>query len=114
MDDLRQQVAALARRVQALENELAVHRQIVRYGFAVDTGDADGAAALFAEDAFYDVDGPLLLQGRDGASDTKRGPLAEPPRCAACRFRKAATAACTSPSSGLSPRHWSCPPSWAR
>src|SRR5436190_7463483 len=66
MDDLRQQVAALARRVQALENELAVHRQIVRYGFAVDTGDADGAAALFTEDAVYDVDGPLLMRGRDG------------------------------------------------
>src|SRR2546427_5418213 len=56
MDDLRQEVAALARRVQALEDELAIHRQIVRYGFAVDTGDADGAAALFTEDSVYDVE----------------------------------------------------------
>jgi len=84
MDDLRQQVAALARRVQALENELAVHRQIVRYGFAVDTGDADGAAALFTEDAVYDVDGPLLMRGRDGVRAMVRGPRHQAmlPRCA--------------------------------
>src|SRR5438093_12384154 len=77
MDDLRQQVAALARRVQALEDELAVRRQIVRYGFAVDTGDADGAAALFTEDAVYDVDGPLLMRGRDGVRAMVRGPRSE-------------------------------------
>ena len=84
MDDLRQQIAALARRVQALENELAVHRQIVRYGFAVDTGDADGAAALFTEDAVYDVDGPLLMRGRDGVRAMVRGPRHQAmlPRCA--------------------------------
>jgi len=84
MDDLRQQVAALARRVQALEDELAVHRQIVRYGFAVDTGEADGAAALFTEDAVYDVDGPLLMRGRDGVRAMVRGPRHQAmlPRCA--------------------------------
>jgi uncharacterized protein (TIGR02246 family) len=66
MDELRQQVADLARRVRALEDELAIHRQIVRYGFAVDRGDAEGAAALFTEDTVYDVDGPLRMEGRDG------------------------------------------------
>ena len=66
MDDLSQQVADLARRVRALEDELAIHRQIVRYGFAVDRGDADGAAALFTPDTVYDVDGPLRMDGRDG------------------------------------------------
>src|SRR5213593_3558997 len=84
MDELRQQVAALARRVQALEDELAIHRQIVRYGFAVDTGDADGAAALFTQDAVYDVDGPLLMEGRDGVRAMVRGPRHQAmlPRCA--------------------------------
>jgi len=84
MDDLRQEVAALARRVQALEDELAIHRQIVRYGFAVDTGDADGAAALFTEDSVYDVDGPLLMRGRDGVRAMVRGPRHQAmlPRCA--------------------------------
>ena len=42
MEDLRETVAALARRVQALEDELAIHRVIVRYGFAVDSGEAEG------------------------------------------------------------------------
>src|SRR5438552_15886778 len=78
MDDLRQQVAALAQRVQALEDELAIHRQIVRYGFAVDTGDADGAAALFTEDAAYDVDGQLLTRVRDGGRAMVRGPRHQP------------------------------------
>src|SRR5262249_40414239 len=34
MDELRKQVDALAHRVQALEDELAIHRLIVRYGLA--------------------------------------------------------------------------------
>jgi uncharacterized protein (TIGR02246 family) len=73
MDDLRQQVEQLARRVQALEDELAIHRLIVRYGLAVDTGDADGAAGVFTEDTVYDVDGPLLMEGREGVRNMVRG-----------------------------------------
>ena len=73
MDDLRRQVEELARRVQALEDELAIHRQLVRYGVAVDTGDADGAAAVFSEDGVYDVDGPLLMEGRDAVRAMVRG-----------------------------------------
>jgi uncharacterized protein (TIGR02246 family) len=84
MDDLRQQVADLARRVRALEDELAIHRQIVRYGFAVDRGDADAAAGLFTEDTVYDVDGPLRMEGRDGVRAMVRGPRHQAmlPRCA--------------------------------
>lgn len=74
MNDLSETVAALGRRVQALEDELAIHRLIVRYGLAVDTGDADGAAAVFTEDAVYDVDGPLLMEGRAGVRAMVRGP----------------------------------------
>ncbi len=84
MDDLSQQVADLARRVQALEDELAIHRQIVRYGFAVDRGDADGAAALFTEKTVYDVDGPLRMEGRAGVRAMVDGPRhrAMLPNCA--------------------------------
>jgi ketosteroid isomerase-like protein len=84
MDDLRQQVADLARRVRALEDELAIHRQIVRYGFAVDRGDAEAAAALFTEDTVYDVDGPLRMDGRDGVRAMVTGPRhrAMLPNCA--------------------------------
>jgi hypothetical protein len=58
--DLAGRVAALERRVSALEDELAVHRTIVRYGFAVDTGEADSTAALFTEDCRFDVDGRVM------------------------------------------------------
>ena len=74
MDDLRATVEVLARRVRALEDELAIHRLIVRYGLAVDSGDPDGAAACFTADAVYDVDGPLLMQGREGVRGMVCGP----------------------------------------
>ena len=56
MTTLEQRVDELARRVQTLEDELAIHRLIVRYGIAADAGNADAAAATFAEDGVYDVD----------------------------------------------------------
>jgi len=73
MDDLARQVADLSRRVQHLEDELAIHRAIVRYGLAVDVGDADATAALFTEDAVYDVDGPLVMNGRGDVAKMVRG-----------------------------------------
>lgn len=63
----------LERRVAALEDELAIHRLIVSYGFAVDTGDAAATAALFSEDAVYDVDTTLVMRGRDGVAAMVRG-----------------------------------------
>ena len=75
MSDLAIQLAELARRVQALEDELAIHRHLTRYGFAVDTGDADAAAALFAEDSVSDVDrGWLVMQGRAPVREMVLGP----------------------------------------
>ena len=84
MDDLERQVDELTRRVQALEDELAIHRLIVRYGLAVDTGDAEGAAAVFTEDAVYDVDGPLRMEGRQGVRAMVLGPRHQAmlPNCA--------------------------------
>src|SRR5262245_66100920 len=67
MPDLERAVAALARRVQALEDELAIHKVIARYGPTVDAGDGAGAAAVFTDDGVYDVD-----VRRDG--ETRRGP----------------------------------------
>jgi uncharacterized protein (TIGR02246 family) len=72
MADLEKTVETLARRVQALEDELAIHRLIVRYGLAVDVGDADGAAAVFTEDTIYDVD-VGVMHGRQGVRDMVRG-----------------------------------------
>jgi len=56
MADLSAQVEALTHRVQKLEDELAIHRLIVRYGLAVDTGDAARTAAVFAPEGVYDAD----------------------------------------------------------
>lgn len=72
MGDLHETVAALTRRVQALEDELAIHRLIVRYGLAVDVGDADGAADVFTEDGVYDVD-VGLMRGRNAVAAMVRG-----------------------------------------
>src|SRR5262245_35587614 len=56
MTDLERTVAELVRRIQALEDQLAIQNVIIRYGPAVDAGDASGAAAVFTEDGVYDVD----------------------------------------------------------
>ncbi len=72
MPDLEKTVAELSRRVQALEDELAIHRLIVRYGLAVDIGDADGAAAVFTEDGVYDVD-VGVMRGREAVRTMVRG-----------------------------------------
>jgi len=69
--DLAQQVESLSRRVQALEDELAIHRLIVRYGLAVDTGDAERTAAVFTPDGVYDAD-VRLMAGRGAVADMVR------------------------------------------
>jgi ketosteroid isomerase-like protein len=63
-DDLTERLAALETRIQVLEDELAVTRTIVEYGFAVDTGDAPATGALYTEDAVFDVDGGFVMRGR--------------------------------------------------
>lgn len=76
MGNLEQKIDDLARRVQVLEDELAIHRLIVRYGFAVDIGDAEHTAALFTEDTVYDVD-VFVMRGRD---DVRRMVVTDPHR----------------------------------
>jgi hypothetical protein len=70
--DLERTVAELSRRVAALEDELAIHRLIVRYGLAVDVGDADRAAGTFGEDGVYDVD-VGMMRGREAVAAMVRG-----------------------------------------
>lgn len=69
---LEKTVAALADRVQRLEDELAIHRLIVRYGLAVDIGDADLAASVFTDEGVYDVD-VGRMEGRDAVRAMVRG-----------------------------------------
>ncbi|MEB4211520.1 nuclear transport factor 2 family protein [Mycobacterium sp. 94-17] len=55
----------LLTRVRRLEDERDIARLIASYGPAVDAGDADAAAGLWASDGVYDVDG-RRIQGRAG------------------------------------------------
>lgn len=67
MAELEQQVAELTRRVRELEDEQAIHRTLVRYGFAVDSNDADALTQLYTDDCVIEIDGVPLFRGSDGA-----------------------------------------------
>jgi uncharacterized protein (TIGR02246 family) len=79
-----ERIAALEERVGRLEDELAIHRLMVRYGMAADTGDADRTAAIFSEDGVYDVDGVPPMEGRRGVREMVLGPRHQAlvPNCA--------------------------------
>lgn len=71
-NDLEARVAALERRLTAVEDELAIHRLIVGYGLVVDVGDADAAADVFTETGVYDVD-VGRMEGRAAVRAMVRG-----------------------------------------
>ncbi|MBW0274127.1 hypothetical protein ATM97_32945 [Nocardia sp. MH4] len=53
-------LAALLRRVELMEDKWQILELIAAYGPAVDSGSADGTAALWSEDGEYDVDSGML------------------------------------------------------
>ncbi|ORB73858.1 nuclear transport factor 2 family protein [Mycobacterium scrofulaceum] len=55
----------LSARLRRLEDERDIARLIASYGPAVDAGDAEAAAGLWASDGSYDVDG-WRMEGRAG------------------------------------------------
>ena len=63
MDDtpVQDRLEALERRVGLLEDEVVIHRLINSWGPAVDTGNADAAAALFADDGILESDLSYLI-----------------------------------------------------
>ena len=67
MDETDPTVAELVARVQRLEDERDITRLLTRYGFAVDVGDADATAALYADDAVIDLGPTSRFEGVDGA-----------------------------------------------
>jgi uncharacterized protein (TIGR02246 family) len=70
--DLAHRIDDLEARLRAVEDELAIHKLIVRYGLAVDSGDAERTAAVFAPDGVYDAD-VRLMRGRADIADMVRG-----------------------------------------
>jgi ketosteroid isomerase-like protein len=63
VDDTRveDRLVALERRVGVLEDEVAIHRLINTWGPAVDTGHAEAAASLFADDGILESDLSYLI-----------------------------------------------------
>lgn len=57
-------IAALEARLRRLEDELDIRRLVASYGPHVDSADADAAAALWAVDGSYDVEG-WTMRGSD-------------------------------------------------
>jgi hypothetical protein len=58
-------LAGLVARVQRLEDELAIIRNLTSYGPLVDAGEADAVAALWTEDGEYDVEGWRIIGRAD-------------------------------------------------
>ncbi|WP_156686892.1 nuclear transport factor 2 family protein [Mycobacterium sp. Marseille-P9652] len=54
----------VAARLRRLEDDRDIRQLIASYGPAVDAGDADATARLWASDGVYDVDG-WRMEGRD-------------------------------------------------
>lgn len=80
--DLEQRLAALEQRVRDLEDHLEVQRMVNSWGPAVDTGDAEAAAALWTAEGVMDSDmsrleGPVeieaMVRGAGQQSLIKRG-----------------------------------------
>ena len=74
-------LAIVERRLRALEDERDIARLIASYGPLVDSGDADGASALWTVDGSYDVES-WMMSGRDEVaamvrSDAHQGLIAK-------------------------------------
>lgn len=67
--ELRAEVAALATRLRAVEDELAITRLIASYGPSVDSGSAEKTAAIWAEDGVFSVVGGEMTFDMNGRSD---------------------------------------------
>ncbi|MSQ26419.1 MAG: nuclear transport factor 2 family protein, partial [Dehalococcoidia bacterium] len=74
MKDAESRLAALEQRLQAVEDELAIHRLLARYGMSADCADADQVADCFTSDGVYDVSGVLRMEGSDALRAMINGP----------------------------------------
>ncbi|MFS3130763.1 nuclear transport factor 2 family protein [Nocardioides sp. Bht2] len=68
----------LQERLRAVEAQLEIMQVIASYGPAVDAGEAEQVADLFADDARYSYSmgsGETTLSGREGLIDMVHGPM---------------------------------------
>ena len=64
-------IAQLEARLRHVEDQLEIVNLVSSYGPLVDSGDADGAAALWTEHGVYDVD-TGTYEGQDGIAEMVR------------------------------------------
>jgi ketosteroid isomerase-like protein len=69
-----QRIADLERRVRELEDEREIHHVLIAYGFAVDSGDASGTAALYTTDSRTVIDHTIEIRGAAGMHEMVLGP----------------------------------------
>lgn len=67
------EVAALAARLQRVEDLLAIGQVVASYGPTVDFGDADTVTALWAEDGVYDAAPHGRWEGREAIAGMING-----------------------------------------
>ena len=65
IEELRQAVEALQRRVSELEDHREITQLVAQYGPAVDSGSAEAAAELWTDDGLFDVVGIFEMRGHD-------------------------------------------------
>jgi uncharacterized protein (TIGR02246 family) len=84
MTDNSDLLASVLRRLEALEDERAIQTVLTRYGFAVDSGDADATANIYTEDCHIDIDAVAFMDGSAGARSivTSEAHQAIMPNCA--------------------------------
>jgi len=70
---LEARVDELVRRVAALEDERAIVDVLTRYGFAVDSGDPDATADLYAEGCIVEIDGDARIRSPEDMAAMVRG-----------------------------------------
>jgi hypothetical protein len=77
-------IAALERRVRALEDQLAIGQLIATYGPAVDSESAGAVGELWSADGVYDPGGvsPYVGRAAVGTSSTANGTRAISKRAA--------------------------------
>jgi hypothetical protein len=85
MSDSDARIADLERRVQLLEDHIALYQALTTYGPSVDSMEVDEALQLWTEDGVYDLgdgfpaledgEGALYLNGREEIRQMLEGPL---------------------------------------
>jgi hypothetical protein len=85
MNDPEARIADLERRVQILEDHIALYQALSTYGPSVDSMELDEALQLWAEDGVYDLgdgfpeldngQGMMLLKGREEIRGMLDGPI---------------------------------------